>query len=105
LTFEEVPLPTLSDDEILMKVEACGVCHSDAMIATMFDVPDGFILGHEGAGTVAALGKTAKGWAVGDRILAPVNGGCCRECEYCKRGLEQQCPKKKWFATERPGFL
>lgn len=105
LAFEDVPLPSFTDDELLLKVEACGVCHSDAMIAQLFDVPDGHILGHEGAGVVAAVGKNVAGFAVGDKILAPVNGGCCGVCVYCTRGLEQQCEKKVWHATHRPGFL
>ncbi|KAI9032937.1 alcohol dehydrogenase GroES-like protein [Hyaloraphidium curvatum] len=108
LTFEDVPLPKPSAGELLMKVAACGVCHSDQMLsasAERFGIPDGFILGHEGAGTVAAVGENVKGWKVGDRILAPVNGGCCRKCEYCTRGLEQQCPDKSWFATHKNGFF
>lgn len=107
LAFEEVPMPAVADDEVLMRVEACGVCHSDAMLAQLFDLPDNHVLGHEGAGVVVALGKnaTASGVKVGDRILAPVAGGSCGTCEYCQRGLEQQCAQKIWYATHRNGFF
>ncbi|KAI9011840.1 alcohol dehydrogenase GroES-like protein [Hyaloraphidium curvatum] len=107
LTIEELPLPAVGDDELLMKVEACGICHTDALLNQVLPLPAEVphLLGHEGAGTVAAVGKNVTGWSVGDRILSPMHSGSCGECGYCTRGIPTQCAKKIWHAISKPGFF
>lgn len=83
---QEVPTPKITDDEVLVKVAACGVCTSD--MATYLDVfspevsarrPFPRRVGHEPAGTVVEVGKNVKGFAVGDRITGIFGGGAMAE--------------------------
>ncbi len=100
----EGPAPEPKGSEVLIKIEACGVCHSDLHIWDgYFDLGGGarielagrgielpFTMGHEIVGEVAALGPDAEGVEVGDkRIVFPWVG--CGECAVCKAGEEQYC--------------
>ena len=93
----EVPKPKPGPGEVLLKVTAAGVCHSDEFIMslpeeivmTRWPVP--FILGHEGAGIVAELGEGATGASIGDSVLVYGPWGCGR-CSYCVKGDEMLCP-------------
>ncbi|KAI9799285.1 MAG: hypothetical protein M1833_004163 [Piccolia ochrophora] len=82
----EVPLPTVRDNDVLVKVKACGVCGTDLHIHEgEFLAKFPLIPGHETIGVVAALGKNVKGFKVGDRVAAD-NSELCNECFYCRRG-------------------
>jgi propanol-preferring alcohol dehydrogenase len=93
----EVPKPKPGPGQVLLKVTAAGVCHSDEFIMslpeevvmTRWPVP--FILGHEGAGIVAELGEGATGVSIGDSVLVYGPWGCGR-CSYCLKGDEMLCP-------------
>lgn len=92
LVVEEVSLKLPTAGEILVKVEACGVCHSE--IFAQYNVwGAGFpvVPGHEIIGKVAALGDGVQGWNVGDRIGGAWHGGHDGSCDKCKRGLYQFC--------------
>ena len=101
LTIEEVPTPSPGPGQVLIRVEACGVCHSDLHLAEgdwdllrpVTKIP--LILGHEAAGTIAALGEGASGVRVGDRVGVPWIHYTCGECEFCKEGKEELCVKQK----------
>ena len=91
----EVPSPDTG--QIRVKVEACGVCHSDAFVKS-----GGFpglvlprIPGHEIAGRVDALGAGVTAFKVGDRVGVGWHGGHCFQCDACRRGLFLNCPKAK----------
>ncbi|KAF2707967.1 alcohol dehydrogenase GroES-like domain-containing protein [Pleomassaria siparia CBS 279.74] len=92
LVLEEVPIKMPSAGDILVKVEACGVCHSD-----LFSQYNAFggglprVPGHEIIGTVAVVGDDVTGWKTGDRIGGGWHGGHDATCEKCKRGLFQFC--------------
>ena len=93
LELAEVPVPTLAVGEVLVKVAGCGLCHTDLHyidhgVATFKPPP--LILGHEAAGTVAALGPGGNGFAVGDRVLIPAVLSCGR-CRFCRQGRENLC--------------
>ena len=82
----EVPQP--ARDQALVRVHACGICHSDSFAKT-----GGFpgiswphVPGHEIAGEVAALGEDVKGWQVGQRVGVGWFGGGCGYCRECRRG-------------------
>jgi hypothetical protein len=92
LVFEEVPLTLPGPGEILTKVEACGVCHSD-VFAQYNAWGAGFpvVPGHEIIGTVASLGEGVQGWKVGDRIGGAWHGGHDGSCDKCREGLYQFC--------------
>ena len=86
LVERDVPQP--GREEALVRVHACGVCHSD-----VFAKEGGFpgvsyplVPGHEIAGTIASLGEGVKGWEVGQRVGVGWFGGNCAYCEPCRRG-------------------
>ncbi|CUS09548.1 unnamed protein product [Tuber aestivum] len=89
----EVPLPTLRDNDVLIKVKACGVCGTDLHIHEgEFIAKFPLIPGHETVGVVAAIGKDVKGFQVGERVCAD-NSELCNECFYCRRGQLLLCEK------------
>jgi threonine dehydrogenase-like Zn-dependent dehydrogenase len=91
-----IPLPQLSADDGLLKVERCGLCGSDVeQLSGDLPLPYPAIPGHEPIGIVAQLGEVAaKRWGIqpGDRVIveAPVP---CRRCEYCSSGSFNLCPE------------
>lgn len=93
----EVAKPTPGPGQVLLKITAAGVCHSDEFIMSLPEEivmsrwPLPFILGHEGAGTVAELGEGVTGLSVGDSMLVYGPWGCGR-CSYCLKGDEMLCP-------------
>ena len=116
LEAREYPDPEPHGEEVLLRVQAAGVCHSDVHIWDgHFDLGDGkqislesrgvqlpFTMGHEIAGEVAALGPQASGVKVGDRVVAyPWIG--CGECEVCRRGEELLCNSPRTLGTRRAG--
>jgi 6-hydroxycyclohex-1-ene-1-carbonyl-CoA dehydrogenase len=93
LTIEEMPLPDLREGDALLRVAACGLCHTDLHyldhgVPTFRKPP--IILGHEAAGIVDRLGPGVSGFAPGDRVLAPSVWACGR-CRYCRAGRENLC--------------
>jgi propanol-preferring alcohol dehydrogenase len=101
LSIEEVPTPTPEAGEVLVKIAASGVCHSDLHIASgeweMLKRAAKFplILGHEITGTVAGVGDGVAGFAVGDRVGVPWLQYTCGVCEYCQAGRETLCGKQR----------
>src|SRR5947209_8131108 len=90
----EIPTPTPGPGEVLLRVDAAGLCHTDLHMmewpegAVPFPLP--FTLGHETAGTVAALGSGAGGTREGDRVLVYSRWGC-RTCPACRQGRDNGC--------------
>jgi alcohol dehydrogenase, propanol-preferring len=94
LTIEEVPVPAPGPHEVLIKVAACGVCHTDLHAADGdWPVKPGvpFIPGHEGVGHVAAIGAGVVGIREGDHVGVPWLHDACGACEYCITGWETLC--------------
>lgn len=94
----EVPVPDLGPEEILLKILAMGVCHSDCTILAMKEPILGmgadFVMGHEGVGEVMQLGSKVNKtqFTIGDRVGVYLNAGCERPgCPQCDRGLQQLC--------------
>ena len=84
LVVEEVDLAEPKAGEVLVRLEACGVCHTDLYTASGAD-PSGYaptVLGHEGAGIVEAIGAGVQSVAVGDRVLTLFSPQC-RQCIHC----------------------
>ncbi len=94
LSIEELELPPLKEDEVMIKVMACGVCGTDLHLyegeggATDSVLP--MILGHEYSGIVEAVGSNVKDFASGDRVCIDPNL-YCGECHQCKCGKVQYC--------------
>jgi L-iditol 2-dehydrogenase len=91
---ETVETPRLAPGEILVRVEACGVCHTDLKKVQYDLLPPPRIFGHETAGVVAAVGENVTRYAVGDRVIA-FHHSPCGDCFYCARRLYAQCPAYK----------
>ncbi|RJF88779.1 alcohol dehydrogenase AdhP [Oleomonas cavernae] len=94
LVIEQVPIPVPGPGEVLVKVMACGVCHTD-LHAAEGDWPvkptPPFIPGHEVAGIVAALGPDVTGLKLGDAVGVAWLHDACLACEYCETGWETLC--------------
>jgi len=94
LTIEEVPVPTPGPGEVLIKIVATGVCHTD-LHAADGDWPvkpsPPFIPGHEGAGIVAAVGSGVVGLKEGDPVGVAWLHDACGACEHCITGWETLC--------------
>lgn len=87
---EEMPVPEIGAGEVLMKVEASGICGSDTMEWYRAGRTP-LVLGHEVAGTVADTGKGVKGLKKGDRIVAAHHVPCDGSCRYCRSGHATMC--------------
>jgi 6-hydroxycyclohex-1-ene-1-carbonyl-CoA dehydrogenase len=105
LRVENVPVPTAGAGEVLVKVAACGVCHTDLHyidhgVPTFRKPP--LILGHEVSGTIAALGAGVTGLKEGDRVLMPAVL-TCGTCVNCRSGRENICEKMQMPGNDRDG--
>ncbi len=98
LSLEEVPVPTPGEGQVLIRVVASGVCHTD-LHAADGDWPVKptlpFIPGHEGVGYVAALGAGVTELKEGDRVGVPWLHSACGTCSFCLTGWETLCPKQQ----------
>src|SRR5512132_519974 len=93
LELVERELPQPRPGEVRVKVQACGVCHSDSIAKEgLFpSVPYPIVPGHEIAGVIDAVGDGVVGWAVGARVGVGWFGGHCGRCEPCRRGYLVDC--------------
>lgn len=99
LVVEDIPRPEPRAGEVLIKVRACGVCHTDLHVVkgeVAFPVP--CVLGHEISGTVAAPGPGTGGFAIGQRVVCSFIMPC-GSCYYCVRGQDDLC--ETFFAYNR----
>jgi len=98
LVIREVPVPTPGPGQALVEIAATGVCHTD-LHAAEGDWPIKptlpFIPGHEGAGTVVALGPGVTHLKEGDRVGIAWLHSACGHCEFCMSGWETLCPEQK----------
>ncbi len=101
VVIEDVERPQPGTDEVLVRVEACGVCHSDVHVADgdwpQFNkiVKKPLILGHEIAGQVAEKGAAVKDLGLGDRVGIPWLHWSCGQCDFCRGGFENLCVAQK----------
>jgi propanol-preferring alcohol dehydrogenase len=101
LSIEDIAQPQPGAHEVLIEVEACGVCHSDLHLADA-DWPQlarimkkPLVLGHEIAGRVVETGSAVENLQVGDRVGVPWLHWSCGECEFCREGNENLCNKQQ----------
>jgi L-iditol 2-dehydrogenase len=103
MEFRDIPVPEIKDDEVLVKMEAVGICGSDIHYYSHGRIGDfivnfPFILGHECAGTVVKTGPAVRNLVAGDRVaLEP--GIPCGHCEFCLGGRYNLCPDVQFLAT------
>jgi L-iditol 2-dehydrogenase len=96
LVYRDVPEPSLGPQDVLVRVQACGICGSDVHGmdgSTGRRVPP-IIMGHEAAGVIAALGEQVSGWQVGERVTFD-STIYCGSCYFCRRGLVNLCDQRR----------
>ncbi len=91
---ESLPVPEIGPGELLVRVESCGICHTDLKKIEHDLLPPPRIYGHETAGVVIAAGDGVNGFAPGDRVVA-FHHVPCEKCFYCDRKLYAQCDTYK----------
>jgi alcohol dehydrogenase len=101
----ERDLPVPGPGEVRITVEACGICHSDAVLANGWLAGASFPLvpGHEVAGRIDALGAGVEGWQVGQRVGVGWFGGSCGRCARCRAGDFITCATLKIPGVAYPG--
>lgn len=100
---EDLELDEPRDDEVLIRMEFAGLCHTDdhAAAGEVAD-PTPYVGGHEGAGTVVDVGSTVQQFSPGDRVLVVPTPACGR-CRYCASGQQFLCSRRLRQATRRDG--
>lgn len=90
VTVRSIPTPVIGPGELLIRVESCGICHTDLKKVQQNLLPPPRVYGHETAGVVAAVGEGVTRFAPGDRV-AVFHHIPCGSCFYCERRLYAQC--------------
>ena len=92
--------------EVLLRMEACGICHSDLFVASQERLALAPLTrGHEGVGRVEAVGTGVDGWKAGDRAAMTFLATTCGECPLCRSGRERFCARQTNFGFTLHGSL
>jgi len=104
MLIEEVAKPSPASGEVLIKVAACGMCHTDLEYLKESPPPKAppIILGHEASGVVAEAGSEVKNVTPGQKVLVAFSIPC-RSCQYCRHGQENLCPDTVIVGADRDG--
>lgn len=106
LEFENRPVPVPGPRQVVIKVEACGLCRADVSAArgewpVRPRLP--LVPGHEAVGRVVAVGDEVQNVRHGDRVAVPRLGWACGRCEYCRSGQEALCPARMHMGYDMDG--
>lgn len=102
---EHLPIPAAGPGQILLKVEACGVCRTDLHLVDG-ELPDSvlpIVPGHEIVGRIAAVGDGVTGFAPGQRVGVPWLGWTCGKCKFCTSGRENLCDDARFTGYQING--
>jgi propanol-preferring alcohol dehydrogenase len=105
LQHRDAPRPEPGENQVLVRVAACGICRTDLHVVDG-DLPDPklpLILGHQVVGTVAACGAGASGFAEGDRVGVPWLGWTCGSCRFCTSDRENLCEHARFTGYQIDG--
>ena len=98
------PLVDPGPGQARIRVEACGVCHSDSgTVEASFPISWPRVPGHEVVGRIDALGSDVQGWAVGQRVGVGFLGGPCGYCEFCRNGDLVNCRNQEYTGIHSDG--
>jgi len=105
LEMADLPIPQPAAQEVLIRVEACGICGSDVH---GYDGSSGrrippIVMGHEAAGTIESVGSGVSGYKKGDRVTFD-STIYCGECEYCRKGAMNLCGHREVLGVSTPEF-
>lgn len=90
LEVQQVAVPDVRPTEVLVEVGHCGICGTDVHLVLERIARPGTVLGHEWAGTIAAIGDDVVGWSIGDRVVCGPSPGC-GTCRACRAGRPSVC--------------
>ncbi len=106
VSIESIYLGEPAPGEVLLRMEACGVCHSDLFVSGLEKLPLApLTLGHEGIARVEAVGAGVSDWKAGERAGITFLGTTCGTCEWCESGRERFCPRQTNFGYTLHGAL
>jgi len=98
------PIRDPGPGEVRIRVEACGVCHSDSgTVEGLFPINWPRVPGHELVGRIDALGSGVQGWVVGQRVGVGFLGGSCGYCEFCRNGDLVNCRNQEYTGIHHDG--
>ena len=98
------PLTEPGSGQVRIRVEACGVCHSDAgTVEGVFPISWPRVPGHEAVGRIDALGPNVQGWKIGQRVGVGFLGGACGYCEFCPSGDPVNCRNQEFTGIHSDG--
>lgn len=106
LELREVPEPVVKPGQVVLEVAAAGICGTDLhIIKDEYRSSPPVTLGHEVAGTVAAVGEGVSGWQVGQRVVTETYFSVCGRCEFCRTGRPNLCAERRSIGSfENGGF-
>src|SRR6202521_1651888 len=100
----QLPMREPGPGQVRLRVEACGVCHSDAgTVEGLFPIDWPRVPGHELVGRIDALGSGVQGWAVGQRVGVGFLGGACGYCDFCRSGDIVNCRNQEYTGIHSDG--
>lgn len=107
LIYTEVPKPAPNDDQVLIKVHACGLCRTDLHIldGELNQPKKNLIPGHQIVGEIVEIGKNVSHLKIGQRIGVPWLGASCGHCDYCLAGKENLCDEAQFTGYQIDGGL
>lgn len=105
LALGERTVPEPGPGEVLVQVQACGICRTDLHLAEGDLEPrrPGVVPGHQVVGTVTAAGEGSQRFAIGDRVGIAWLRGTCGECRWCRSGRENLCPRSTYTGWDADG--
>ncbi|GIG87830.1 zinc-binding dehydrogenase [Plantactinospora endophytica] len=110
LEVRDVPEPVLAPGTVIVRLHTVGVCGSDIHMwqnsqsrSSVGVLP--VTLGHESAGTIAAIGDGVSGWSVGDRVVCETAASICGVCPLCRAGRYNLCPQRQGYGLKRDGAM
>ena len=106
VTVASIPVAEPGVGEVLVKMEACGLCHSDLFVSSLEKLPLlPLTLGHEGIARIEGLGADVAGWKIGDRAGITFLASTCGACDLCLAGRERFCSRQLNFGYTVQGAL
>ncbi len=106
VSIASVPVAEPGTGEVLVKMEACGLCHSDLFVSSLEKLPLlPLTLGHEGIGRIQAVGAGISRWSAGDRVGITFLASTCGACELCQSDRERFCQRQLNFGFTVNGAL
>lgn len=103
LRVENIPVPDISDNEVLIKMLACGLCGTDIQKIRGNTVQKPTVLGHEVVGEIVKKGQNVKNFAVGERVITAIHVPCFT-CHYCRKGHYTICEQFRANNIDPGGF-